>query len=65
MCSSVYEGSPGSYLVAYSALNSRTQARLLGVDSHGKVASDFAYPTTACNTVFIAQPLGWTDLKLR
>jgi arylsulfate sulfotransferase len=65
VCSSVYEGSPGSYLVAYSTLNSRTQARLLGVDSHGKVAFDFAYPTTACNTVFIAQPLGWTDLKLR
>ncbi|GAB3378766.1 aryl-sulfate sulfotransferase [Massilia agri] len=65
ICSSVYEGSPGNYLVAYSVLNARTKARLLGLDSQGKVAFDFAYPTEACSTVFIAQPLGWTDLKLR
>jgi len=65
ICSSVYEGSPGNYLVAYSVLNARTGARLLGVDSRGKVAFDFAYPTEACDTVFIAQPLGWSDLTLR
>lgn len=46
-------------------LNSRTQARLLGVDSQGKVAFDFAYPTSVCDTVFIAQPLAWSDLRMR
>jgi hypothetical protein len=65
ICSSVYEASPGNYLVAYSALNARTSARLVGVDSQGKPAFDFAYPAQACDTVFIAQPLGWTDLQLR
>jgi hypothetical protein len=35
------------------------------VDSQGKVAIDFSYPTSVCDTVFIAQPLGWSDLKLR
>jgi hypothetical protein len=65
ICSSVYEGTPGNYLMAYSVLNQRTSARLLGVDSQGKVAIDFSYPTSVCDTVFIAQPLGWSDLKLR
>lgn len=65
ICSSVYEASENNYLVAYSVLNARTSARLLGVDSHGKVAFEFNYPAAACNTVFIAQPLGWSDLRLR
>lgn len=65
ICSSVYEGTPGNYLVAYSVARQRTGARLLGVDSHGKVAFDFAYPTNVCATLFIAQPLAWTDLRLR
>lgn len=45
ICSSVYEGTPGNYLVAYSVLNRRTGARLVGVDSQGKVAFEFSYPT--------------------
>ena len=65
ICSSVYEGTPGNYLIAYSVLYSRTTARLLGVDTQGKVAFDFAYPTSVCDTVFIAQPLAWSDLHLR
>lgn len=65
ICSSVYEATPGNYLVAYSVLNARTSARLLGVDSAGKVAFDFSYPATACDTVFIAEPIGWADLRLR
>jgi hypothetical protein len=65
ICSSVYEGTPGNYLIAYSVLNQRTSARLLAVDSNGRVAFDFAYPTDVCDTVFVAQPLGWSDLKLR
>ena len=45
--------------------NARTNARLVGVDTHGKLAFDFVYPTNVCDTVFIAQPLDWNDLKLR
>lgn len=64
VCSSVYEGTPGNYLVAYSAAEARTSARLLGVDAQGRVAFDFSYPA-ACETVFIAQPIAWSDLRLR
>ena len=65
ICSSVYEATPGNYLIAYSTVAARTSARLLGVDSQGKVAFDFAYPSAVCDTVFIAEPLAWNDLKLR
>lgn len=65
ICSSVYEGTPGNYLVAYSTAAARSSARLLGVDSQGRVAFDFAYPTTNCDTVFSAEPLAWHDLQLR
>jgi arylsulfate sulfotransferase len=65
ICSSVYEGAPGTFLVAYSVAFARTQARLLGIDSQGRVAFDFAYPTRLCDTVFSARPLAWSDLRLR
>lgn len=65
ICSSAYEGAPGQYLVAYSALGGRAQARLVGVDSAGQVAFDFAYPSTICSTVFIAQPIALDGLTLR
>lgn len=65
ICSSTYEAAPNGYLVAYSALIERTQARLIAVDGAGAVAFDFAYPTTVCDTVFLAQPFGLNGLKLR
>lgn len=65
VCSSAYEGAAGRYLMAYAALEANTLARLIAVDSAGQVAFDYAYPTTACNTVFIAQPLRLEDLRLR
>ena len=65
ICSSVYEGAPGTYLVTYSVTYQRTSARLLAVDENGQVAFDFAYPTYVCDTAFMAEPLAWTDLKLR
>lgn len=65
ICSSVYEARPGHYLVAYSSAAARTSARLLGLDSQGKVAFDFAYPAAVCDTVFIAEPLAWSELRLR
>ncbi|WP_313032805.1 aryl-sulfate sulfotransferase [Massilia alkalitolerans] len=64
ICSSVYEATPGKYLVAYSSAAARTSARLLGVDSQGKLAFDFGYPAAICDTVFIAEQLAWSDLKL-
>lgn len=65
ICSSTYEAAPNQYLVAYSVLAERTQARLIAVDAAGAVAFDFAYPSTVCDTVFIAQPFGLNGLKLR
>jgi len=65
VCSSVYEAGGGSLLVAYSALNARSTARLLGVDGNGQVAFEFSYPTADCNTFFMAQPLDWANLRLR
>ena len=65
VCSSAYEGAAGQYLVASAAREAYTLARLIAVDSAGQVAFDYAYQTTACNTVFIAQPLRLEDLRLR
>lgn len=65
ICSSTYEGAPGQYLVAYSSLAARTQARLVALNSAGQVAFDYAYPSEVCNTVFIAQPFRLDGLRLR
>jgi len=65
ICSSAYEGAPGHYLVAYSSLAARTQARLVALDSAGQVAFDYAYPSEVCNTVFIAEPFRLDGLRLR
>ena len=65
ICSSAYEGAPDQYLVAYSSLEQRTQARLVAVDGAGQIAFDYVYPSAACTTVFIAQPFRLEDLRLR
>lgn len=65
ICSSVYQPQPGQYLIAYSVAFARTTAILKGVDAAGNVAFDFAYPTSVCATVFIAQPIGFEALELR
>ena len=65
ICSSAYEAAPGQYLVAYSSLAARTQARLVALNSAGQVAFDYAYPSEVCNTVFIAEPLRLEGLRLR
>lgn len=64
ICSSVYEGDAGKYLVAYSVADGRTRARLVAVDVAQSVAFDFEYPTTLCNTAFIAQPIDFSALKI-
>jgi hypothetical protein len=65
ICSSVYEGTAGKYLVAYAVADARTHARLVGVDAAGTVAFDFEYPTTPCVTVFIAQPIGFESVTIK
>lgn len=65
VCSSAYETAPGQYLLAYSSLAARTQARLVALDSAGQVAFDYAYPSEVCNTVFIAEPFRLEALRLR
>jgi len=65
ICSSTYEAAPNQYLVAYSALAGRTQARLIALDAGGAIAFDFAYPGPLCDTVFLAQPFGLNGLTLR
>lgn len=65
VCSSVYEATPGKYLVGYAAAQARTSAILLGVDSQGNVSFEFDYPTSMCGTLFIAQPIAFEALRLR
>jgi len=65
ICSSTYEAAPNRYLVAYSVLAERTQARLIALNSAGAVAFDFAYPSTVCDTVFLARPFALNALTLR
>lgn len=65
ICSSTYETTPGNYLVGYAAAADRTRSRLLAVGSGGQVAFDYEYPTIGCTTLFIAQPIAFTDLVLK
>lgn len=64
ICSSAYETTAGNYLVTYSVADSRSKARVMGVDSAGKVAFDFEYPTEVCATAFIASPINFGRLTL-
>ncbi|MGX4640112.1 aryl-sulfate sulfotransferase [Massilia sp. SYSU DXS3249] len=63
-CSSVYESTPGHYLVTYSLAEAGTRVRLIGVDEAGAVAFDFDYPTNGCDTAFIGKPLDFSALTL-
>lgn len=65
ICSSAYETTAGNYLLAYSAAAGRVRSRLMGIDSAGQVAFDYEYPTVNCTTVFIAEPIAFTDLVLK
>lgn len=65
ICSSVYQPTPGNYLIAYSVASGRTRAILKGVDTAGKVAFEVEYPTNVCATVFMAQPIGFEALELK
>jgi len=65
VCSSVYETTPGSHVVGYSAAASGTRNILLALASNGQVAFDYEYPATPCAAVFIAQPIAFSDLVLK
>ena len=65
ICSSTYETTPGHYLVGYAASAGRTRSRIVGVNSAAQVAFDYEYPTQACSTLFIAQPIEFTNLVLK
>jgi len=57
ICSSVYEGQNNSYLVNYSVAYNRTKAKLVGIDSTGKIHFDFEYPNVGCNTSWNSFPI--------
>ena len=65
ICSSTYETTPGNYLVAYAAAAGRTRGRLLSVNSAGQLAFDYEYPSVNCSTIFIVQPIAFTNLVLK
>ena len=58
ICSSVYESPGRSFLVSYAAANSRTLARLVGLDSNLAVVFDFQYQSPlTCGTSWNAVPI--------
>lgn len=63
ICSSVFGTDSTTYLVTYSVTEARTHARLLGLDQAGNVAFDFDYPTTTCDTAFLAKPFPFDALS--
>jgi outer membrane lipoprotein-sorting protein len=65
ICSSVFQAGANSYLVTYSTTEAQTKARLMGVDTSGKVAFDFEYPTRQCATAFLASPIDFGALNLK
>lgn len=65
ICSSTYETAPGAYLAAYSTAAARTRGRLLSVNSNAHIAFDYEYPTVNCATIFLAQPIAFSNLVLK
>lgn len=65
ICSSAYETTPGNYLLGYSAAAGRTRSRIMAVNNAAQIAFDYEYPTVNCSTVFIAQPIDFTNLVLK
>jgi arylsulfate sulfotransferase len=65
ICSSVEQAGSDRYLVTYSVPEARTRARLIGVDTNGKVAFDFEYPTYLCQTAFLARPIDFWAVNFK
>jgi hypothetical protein len=64
ICGSAYEASDQSVLVNYAVADTRTHARLVGLDSQRNVVFDFQYPTNVCNTSWNAEPIPLDNMQL-
>lgn len=66
ICSSVYEGGAANhYLITYSVAAARTSTRLVALDSDGKLAFSYAYPSTECAVAFNSKAIDFSDLTLK
>jgi hypothetical protein len=64
-CSSVYEASTANhYLITYSVAAAGTRAKLVALDSAGKVAFDYEYPSNGCDVAFNSKAIDFSDLTL-
>ena len=57
ICSSVYETTPGNYLINYAASVTADRNRVVSVNSAGQVALDLTYSGINCSLVHIARPI--------
>jgi len=65
ICSSVVEGGVANhYLITYSVLAARTRTKLVALDSAGKVAFDYEYPTNVCAVAFNSKAADFSGLTL-
>jgi hypothetical protein len=64
ICGSAYEASDQSVLVNYAVADTRTHARLVGLDSQRNVVFDFQYPTNVCTTSWNAEPIPLDNMQL-
>lgn len=64
ICSSAYEVADRSLLVSYAVAESRTKARLVGLDAARTVRFDFEYATSGCSTSWNAQPIAFENLRV-
>jgi arylsulfate sulfotransferase len=60
ICSSVYETTPGNYLINYAAAEGRTVNRVVSVNSAGQVALDLTYAGPVCSMIHIARPIDFS-----
>lgn len=66
ICSSAYEGKGGSLLVSYAAVENRTVARLVALDSNRAVAFDFKYPSPfPCASSWNAIPIAFDEIRFQ
>lgn len=64
ICGSAYEASDQSILVDFAVADTRTHARLVGLDSQHNVIFDFQYPTNICDTSWNAQPIPLENMQV-
>jgi arylsulfate sulfotransferase len=65
ICSSAYQTADRSLLIDYAVADNATHALLVGLDSNHRVAFEFEYPTSGCNTSWNARPIALDDLVVQ